>query len=149
MLHCIRTNSKNSDFQKLVAELDAFLKIVDGSEHSFYSQYNKIDTLKYAILAYENEMAVGCGAIRKFSEDTAEVKRMYVLPFHRGKGIANAVLFELEKWASELGYKRCILETGHKQPEAISLYRKSGFAVIPNYGQYGNVTNSICFEKML
>ena len=74
---------------------------------------------------------------------------MYVPPALRGKGIASAVLAELEKWAKELNYKKCILETGKKQPEAIALYNKNGYCIIPNYGQYENVENSVCFEKNL
>jgi GNAT superfamily N-acetyltransferase len=145
----MRTNSESPDFQDLVAELDAYLRIVDGNDHSFYAQYNKIAKIKYVVVAYENKMPAGCGAIKEYSADTVEVKRMYVPPAHRRKGIARSVLTELEKWAEEMGYKKCILETGHKQPEAISLYRSSGYKVIPNFGQYANVENSICFEKKI
>ena len=74
---------------------------------------------------------------------------MFVLPEYRGRGIASAVLSELEAWARELGYTRCILETGKKQPEAIRLYQKSGYTIIPNYGPYEQVENSVCMEKAL
>jgi len=67
----------------------------------------------------------------------------------RGRGIAQMALAELEKWAAELGYKKCILETGKRQPEAIRLYEKSGYKIIPNYGEYLNIENSVCFEKEL
>jgi len=72
---------------------------------------------------------------------------MYTLPEFRGKGIATKVLIELEKWTKELGYEKCILETGKKQPEAIALYKKNGYELIPNFGQYAGVDNSICFKK--
>jgi len=78
-----------------------------------------------------------------------EVKRMYVSPNHRGKGIAKKILSELEQWTKELGCKRCILETGVNQPEALALYHNSGFKRILNYGQYANVKTSFCFEKVL
>lgn len=78
-----------------------------------------------------------------------EVKRMFVSPDQRGKGIASIVLVELEKWAAELKYNKCILETGIRQPEAISLYKKNNYKLIENYGQYINVTSSVCFEKEL
>ena len=149
MIVCIRTNSENKDFQKLVAALDADLKIRDGEDHGFYSQFNKIDKIKYVVVAYENELPVGCGAIKEFTMDAMEVKRMYVPPELRGKGIASIVLSELEKWAKEIGSKRCVLETGKRQPEAISLYTKNGYSIIPNFGQYENVENSVCFEKKL
>lgn len=121
----------------------------DGEEHSFYAQFNRIDSIKYAIVAYENDGPVGCGAIKEYSPDTMEVKRMYTSPEHRGKGIASSVLGELERWAAELSYEKCILETGKKQPEAIALYKKSGYQVTPNYGQYVGVEDSVCFEKKL
>jgi GNAT superfamily N-acetyltransferase len=149
MIKCIRTDSNNQDFKKLVSELDADLKIRDGDDHSFYAQFNKIDAIKHAVVAYDNETAVGCGAIKEFTPDTMEVKRMYVSINYRGKGIASIVLKELEAWAAELNYDRCILETGNKQPEAIALYKKSSYKIIPNYGHYENVENSICFEKKL
>lgn len=149
MFNCIRTNFENKDFQKLVSELDADLVIRDGEEHSFYDQFNKIDKIKYAIVAYENEIAVGCGAIKEYSEDTMEVKRMYVALNKRRHGIASLILQQLELWAIELNYKKCLLETGIKQPEAIELYKKNGYMIIQNYGQYENVENSVCFEKVL
>jgi putative acetyltransferase len=149
MITCIRTNSENKDFQNLVADLNADLAIRDGEEHSFYAQYNKIDMLKQVVVAYENEIPVGCGAIKEYEPGCMEVKRMYVPPDQRGKGIASKVLTELECWANELNYSKCILETGKKQPEAIGLYIKSGYKVIPNYGQYAGVENSVCFEKVL
>jgi len=129
--------------------LDKELAIRDGEEHSFYAQYNKIDAIKYVVVAYEDENPVGCGAVKKFAENAMEVKRMFV-PFEsRGKGIASLVLQELEKWTAELGYANCVLETGYKQPEAIRLYEKNGYSKIPNYGQYIGMDNSICFEKVL
>jgi GNAT superfamily N-acetyltransferase len=149
MLHVIRTSASHEDFIKLVSKLDADLSDRDGDDHAFYHQFNRIDTLKYALVAYAQNEAVGCGAIKEFDADAMEVKRMYVLPNNRGKGIATTLLWELEKWALELGYMKCVLETGKRQPEAISLYEKSGYQRIPNYGQYKGVENSICFEKIV
>lgn len=149
MIKTIRTSSENPDFIKLVALLDADLAIRDGEEHDFYHQFNKIDAIKHVIIAYENETPLGCGAIKEFDPYSMEVKRMYTLSDSRGKGIATLILNELEHWATELLYDRCILETGKKQPEAIALYTKSGFKLIANYGQYKGVENSLCFEKKL
>ena len=149
MINFIRTNSENKYFQELVIELDADLRIRDGEDHSFYSQFNKIDKIRHAIVAFDNEVPVGCGAIKELSNNSMEVKRMYVPPGKRGMGIATAILKELENWASELKYTKCLLETGKKQPEAIELYKKNGYRIIPNYGQYEHVENSVCFEKIL
>lgn len=147
--HIKRTDSENIDFQMLVRELDKDLAVRDGDEHSFYAQYNKIDSLNYVVVVYENEEAIGCGAIKKFDNERMEVKRMFVPPEKRGNGIASLILKELEEWANELGFTKCILETGKKQPEAIALYRKNNYKIISNYGQYAGVENSVCFEKNL
>ena len=149
MISIIRTDSENQDFIHLVRLLDADLAKRDGSDHSFYAQFNKIDKIKHAVVAYENGQPIGCGAIKEFSTTAMEVKRMYTLPEYRGRGIATIVLYELEKWAAELSYKTCVLETGKRQPEAIDLYKKNGYCIIPNYGQYAGIENSICFEKLI
>ncbi|MFO7445403.1 MAG: GNAT family N-acetyltransferase [Ignavibacteriaceae bacterium] len=149
MIKILRTNSDNKDFAFLVALLDADLAVRDGDDHPFYAQYNKIDAIKYTVVAYENDKPLGCGAIKEYQPGIMEIKRMFVLPETRGKGIATKVLLELEKWAAELSYSKCILETGKKQPEAIALYKKNGYTMIPNYGQYAGMDNSVCFEKRL
>ncbi|MFT6214217.1 MAG: GNAT superfamily N-acetyltransferase [Roseivirga sp.] len=145
----IRTDSNHADFMKLIQSLDTYLAQIDGDEHGFYKQFNKIDHLKNVVIIYDNGQALGCGAIKAFEEKKMEVKRMYTLPESRGKGIASAVLSELEKWAKELGCDRCILETGQRMPDAIGLYQKTGYKKIDNYGQYIGVENSRCFEKKL
>lgn len=149
MIKCIRTNHDNKDFQKLATELDTFLRIHDGDDHAFYSQFNKIDTLNYAIVAYDNELPVGCGAIKEYASDAMEVKRMYVLPNRRGEGIATLILKALEQWCVELSCTKCLLETGIKLQEAIGLYQKNGYKPIPNFGQYENVETSVCLGKEL
>lgn len=149
MMKVIRTDSNNQDFVKLVQYLNADLAKRDGKEHAFYAQFNKIDRLKYVVVVYENGEAVGCGAMKEYSPNTMEIKRMYTLPKKRGKGIAGKVLRELEAWASELSYETCLLETGKRQPEAIGLYKKNGYTIVPNYGQYAKIENSVCFEKHL
>jgi len=144
-----RCNSDHTDFVTLVAHLDAELASRDGDDHAFYHQFNSIQNLKQTLVLYIDSSAVGCGAIKQFDDHSMEVKRMYVLPSHRGKSLATKILLALELWAKELGYKSCILETGKRQPEAIALYKKNGYATIPNYGQYVGVTNSVCFKKNL
>jgi GNAT superfamily N-acetyltransferase len=144
-----RTNSDDINFINLVALLDRDLKIRDGEDHTFYNQFNKIDKIKHAIVYYENDIAVGCGAFREKENDTVEIKRMFVNPDYRKRGIAAAVLKELENWAAELNYTYTILETGKKQPEAISLYQKSGYTIIPNYPPYEEMDNSVCMKKTL
>ena len=144
-----RTTSNDKDFIALVALLDEDLRIRDGEEHSFYAQFNKVDTIKHVVVIYENEIPIGCGAIKAYTENIMEVKRMYVKSTYRGRGIATLVLQALETWAKELGNKKTVLETGLKQPEAIALYKKNGYNIISNYGQYVGVENSVCFEKYI
>ena len=148
-LKIIRTNSENKDFIDLVKKLDAYLRITDGDEHAFYNQFNNIDVLKHVVVFYKDHEALGCGAIKKLEETSMEVKRMFVKEKARNKGIAKKILSELEVWAKELGYQKCILETGKRQVEAVQFYHNCGYKVIPNYGQYETMENSICFEKIL
>ncbi|UAM97748.1 GNAT family N-acetyltransferase [Polaribacter litorisediminis] len=145
----IRTNSENKDFIDLVKQLDAYLKITDEDEHDFYNQFNHIDVIKEVVVVYDGTIALGCGAIKKFDNHTAEIKRMFVSSEKRGLGIAQKIVTELEAWSKELGYEKCVLETGKRQIEAVKLYKKCGYKIIPNYGQYKNMENSICFEKHL
>lgn len=147
MISLIRTDSINQDFIELVKYLDADLAERDGDDHGFYSQFNKVDKLKYVVIAYENGKPTGCGAMREYAPNIMEIKRMYTSPQSRGKGIATKILIELELWATELSCKKCILETGKRQPEAIGLYKNNGYTIIPNYGQYTQMENSVCFEK--
>ena len=127
--------------------LDDELRIRDGADHPFYAQFNKLDAIRHVVVAYVDNIAVGCGAFRQYSRDTVEIKRMFVRPAHRGQGIASVVLSNLESWALEQNYTECILETGYNQPEAIALYNKAGYLQIPNYGPYTDIPNSICFGK--
>lgn len=150
MITLKRTNSENSNFSLLVKQLDVELAIRDGDDHAFYDQFNKLDSIKYVIVAFnENNTPIGCGAIKQFAAETMEVKRMFVPLEQRGKGVAVSILKELETWAAELGNTKCILETGIKQPEAIALYKKCDYQISENYGQYKGVEKSICFEKIL
>jgi len=144
-----RTTSTDPDFLKLVSLLDADLAVRNGDKHAFYSQFNKLDKIKHVVVAYEDGEPAGCGAIKEYAPDTMEVKRMFVLRDHRRKGIAENILRELETWAAELSYSKCILETSLNQQEAIGLYRKRGYQLIPNFGQYIGEENSICFVKQI
>lgn len=145
----IRTDANHPEFIKLVSQLDAILRELDGEEHEFYAQFNKIDTLEHVVLFYIDQLAVGCGALKKYSIDTMEIKRMYVLPEYRSLGIATKILSELESWMLSLGNTTSILETGIKQKDAIALYQKNHYIRIPSYSQYKDVENSVCFSKIL
>ena len=144
----LKTNSNHPDFQKLTRLFDDYLVEIDGDEKDFFAQYNQI-YIDNVIVCYEDEIAVGCGAFKEYEPTVAEIKRMFVLPEKRGKGIASTVLNALEIWAKENGFQHAILETSNQLTNAISLYQKSGYEVIPNYGQYIDVESSVCMKKNL
>jgi len=147
MIRLIRTNSVNKDFIRLIKDLDAYLAVSDGEDHSFYAQFNKVDLIKHVVLASYNEIIIACGAIKQYDPKTMEIKRMFTSSDYRGKGIAGLILIELQNWTKEMGFENCILETGKRQREAIRLYQKIGYEVITNYGQYAGMEDSICFMK--
>lgn len=149
MIRLLRTDSTNNDFISLVKKLDLFLAESDGQEHSFYSQFNSIKQIKHVVIAYKTTQAISCGAIKEYDSKTMEIKRMYTEPESRGNGTAALVLRELEHWATEMKFEKCILETGTRQTAAIRLYHKCAYQIIPNYGQYANMENSVCFMKRL
>lgn len=148
MISVQKTTSDNRDFKHLTKLFDEYLVDIDGDEKDFFAQYNQI-YLEHVIIYYENEMALGCGAFKEYEPKVAEIKRMFVLPEQRGKGIAVSILNELEVWAAFLGFKFTLLETSIRLESAIALYKKSGYEVIPNYGQYVGVESSICMKKNL
>jgi GNAT superfamily N-acetyltransferase len=100
------------------------------------------------VVCYLNGVAAACGAFRPF-EDSAEIKRMYVMPSLRGRGLARAILDFLEAEAVRRGFSRAILETGRQMTEALGLYRSRGWTEIPVFGTYAGDPKSICFEKHL
>jgi len=145
-MQLVRTTSNHSDFQKLIAIFDEYLVDIDGDQRDFFSHYNN-KHLEHALVVYDGETAVGCGGFKKYDEHTAEIKRMFVHPDHRGKGIASTILMELENWAKEEDFTAFILETSPKLTNAIALYKKTGYQLIPNFGQYIGVENSLCMKK--
>jgi GNAT superfamily N-acetyltransferase len=149
MVTLLRTNSNNIDFLDLVKKLDLYLKIVDGDDHSFYNQFNNIDILKHVVVVYKEDIPVGCGAFKRFDNNSVEIKRMFTLPTSRGQKVASKILNELELWAKELMYTSCVLETGKRQVAAVNFYTNQGYNIIPSFGPYKNIENSVCFEKQL
>ncbi len=144
----IRTNSQNQEFKRLVQSLNLDLARRDGKTHPL-SQFNDISNLNYVVLALKNDKAIGCGAISKYNFNSMEIKRMYVSPETRGQRVGEKILSELEDWSKELGYSRCILFMGSKQPEAGKLYRRNNYNSIEKYGILKDIPDSICLSKDL
>lgn len=107
--------------------------------------------LGYFMIGYLDDVPVACGGWRVNDElvGAAEIKRMYVVDSARGQGLARLVLAHLEVTAREAGLERMVLETGLRQPEAISLYTSSGYERIDNFGVYRDHPESRCFGKPL
>jgi putative acetyltransferase len=101
------------------------------------------------LAAFLDGEPVGCGGLGRWDETTGELRRMYVAPGHRGKGIGRAILFALEGAARELGYESIRLETGNEAPEAIGLYTAHGYEPIPCWGPFATDPKSRCYEKRL
>lgn len=144
-----RTNSADPDFRSLIILLDKELNKRYGElMQSTYDQHNHVIDIDTLVIAYNNNIPVACGCFKKYDHVSAEIKRMFVKNTERGQGVAYKILLELEVWAKENGFMQAILETGDKQHEAIALYQKLGYVIIPNYGQYAGLTTSICMGKI-
>ena len=99
------------------------------------------------LIAFSGGSPVGCGALRKMDDRTAEVRRIYVVRQARRSGIARGILVRLEEEASRLGYETLLLETGNRQHAAMALYESYGFTRIPAFGPYVNDPISLCYSK--
>jgi putative acetyltransferase len=120
-----------------------------GANH-FSLEANEVADDKGAFLvAYLGSDPVGCGAIRRIEDGVGEIKRMFVRPTARGHGVGAALLYAIEQTARQLGIHRLVLETGERQQEALSLYRRAGFTLIPCFGEYVDSPLSICMGKNL
>jgi putative acetyltransferase len=101
------------------------------------------------VVAFQSDHPVGCGAVRKIDARTGELKRMYVRPESRGRGVGRRLVAALEAEARSLGLSRVVLETGIRQRQALALYERTGFARIPPFGEYVSSPVSICMAKDL
>lgn len=144
----IERDASREAFADLIACLDKELAVRYGEAQAAYQPHNFVEHAE-AIVAMEDNIPAGCGCLRQYDDSTVEIKRMYVRPEYRGRGVAREILRRLESRAAELGYLVAVLETGLAQPEAIRLYENSGYARIPNYGPYAGMPGSVCFQKSL
>jgi GNAT superfamily N-acetyltransferase len=136
---------------QLIAELSAELGALYGGDGAGAFTPADVAVPRAAfIVAWLDDEPVGCGALRPMEADgIAEIKRMYVRPSARGKGLSRHILWKLEALARNYGYTRVWLETGTRQREALGLYETSGYRRMDCYGQYANEPLSVCFEKNL
>jgi GNAT superfamily N-acetyltransferase len=140
------------DGRRLVAALDAHLASRYSPEQRFGPHLKAEMVAPGAgtfLIARVDGVAVGCGALRRRDERTVEVKRMYVEPEMRGRGLAKQILRRLETAARAMGARRLVLETGVYQDEAIGLYRGVGFNPIDCFDEYAGTPTSLCFDKTI
>jgi putative acetyltransferase len=142
----------SADAQRLIEALDAHLASRYSPEQRFGPNLKPAQLatgLGAFVVARMDGRAVGCGAVRLLDTTTVEVKRMYVEPEMRGRGIGNDILAHLEDAGRELGARRAVLETGIYQDEAIGLYRRAGYSVVDCWGEYKTSPTSVCYEKAI
>lgn len=144
-----RTTTADKDFQLLVTHLDHELWNELKEDQAQYDQYNKVPDIKTAVVLYDGNIPAAIGCFKAFDESTVEIKRMFVEKVYRGKGCSKQILSELERWAQEEGYSHAILETSIHFKPARSLYTAAGYNIIPNYGQYAGLAESVCMKKDL
>lgn len=147
----IYTDGNNSDFIELCHGLDSYLNELVGGEEkrAEYIPYNQLDDIHDVILVYDNGIPVGCASFKKYDNECAEVKRVFIKQGYRGKGISKMLMEQLENAARKKGYRYLILESGEPLVAAMALYKKIGYKIIPNYGQYKDMPDSICMKKKL
>lgn len=149
-LQFVKTNAKNKDFKALAQKLDHEMWLRYGPHQEKYNGLNYLKEEAKVILIKFEQKLIGCGAFRALEDGkTIELKRVYVRPEYRGLGISKMLLQRLENWALQQGYRYAILETGNRQPEALGLYRNSGYVPIDRYNPYTQITESICMRKEL
>ena len=149
MIRIERTTPEDLGFQQVAEQLTRLLTEINGKDDAFFQNLNRSDTIPYALVAYDEDQPVGCGALRPYDTEHIEIKRMFVDSNARLQGVGSLLLQELELWARELGYRYTRLETSDMLEQAISLYQKFNYQIIPNYGSYECEAHSLCFEKDL
>jgi putative acetyltransferase len=144
---------ESPDAQRLIAALDAELSALfpePGANHFSLALTQVTEGAGAFLIAYDDQTPVGCGAVRRLDADTAELKRMYVAPSHRGRGVGRRLIAALEQEARTLGVSRIVLETGARLDRAIAMYTGMGYAPIPLFGEYlSSPDTSRCFGKAL
>ena len=148
-----RSTLASADSARLIAALNAELGAAfpePGANHFSLSAEQVEDGNGAFLIAYLDDRAVGCGAVRRLDAVTAELKRMYVDPSVRGRGIGRALVDALEREARLLGLTNVVLETGTRLARAIKLYGAMGYVPIPPFGEYlASPDTSLCFGKSL
>lgn len=150
-MNYILTDGGNADFAALCELLEESLEEAVGAtvQRSKYAPMNTLEKIRDAVVVYDGALPVACGGYRQYEDDVAEVKRVFVRKAYRGQGISRRLMELLEARTREQGYTALILETNGLLVPAMKLYESLGYMVIPNYGPYKDMPESVCMRKEL
>lgn len=138
---------KCPDYAMLAKQLDAYYISLVGDVHLKYAAVNDPKNMACIIVAYEGNTPVGCGCWKPVDEQTAEIKRIFVLPLYRRRGIASSIIDLLESHICASGYEKVLLETARTTDDSKALYLSLGYKEIPYYGSPAGAENCRCFLK--
>ncbi len=145
------TDGNDPEFISLCDALDHSLNVAMGGfeNRKKFVPFNQAKTMDLVVILYKDSTPIACGAIRRYDQNTAEIKRMFVKEEYRGQHFGKTILEELIHNAKERGYQSLLLETGNFLARAVALYKSTGFVVIPNYPPYENMEESVCMKLNL
>ena len=145
------TDGSHPAFQQFYAVTEAYYsRIVGGKENrTGFIPFNVSAEIPFVLLAFADGQPVGCAGLKRYSDMDAEVKRLWVEQEYRGRHIASALMDQIEDKARELGFRRAVLQTRPIMPDAVKLYTKRGYALIPNYPPYDRLPGTVCYAKEL
>lgn len=145
------TDGRNKDFILLCHALDDFLNAIAGGEkkRAQYVPYNAVDDIHDVIVIYDADKAIGCAGFKRYDEECAEVKRVFICDEYRGYGLSKRLMDCLENAARSKDFSYFVLESGEPLVAAMALYRSIGYETIPNYGPYVDMPESVCMKKKL
>ena len=150
-LRLVWTDGNDPDFRRFYADTEQFYnEIAGGAEkRQAFIPHNLSGSIPDAVIAYAGDNAAGCCGLRPYSEDAVEIKRLWVDPACRGRGIAGRIMEAVEARARKLGFERAILQTRPSMKAAVALYTRRGYRQIPNYPPYDKLEGAVCMGKLL
>lgn len=145
------TDGRNEDFRMFYLKTEEFYSSIVGGlkNRTAFVPYNISESITDVLIAYVSGAAVGCAGLKAYSDSDVEIKRVWVDPEYRGNHISSEMMDALEKKASELGFRRAILQTRPQMEAAVHLYTKRGYVLTDNYPPYDKLDGAICFAKEL
>ena len=143
------TDENNEDFISLAKKLwDEYVEI-SGDVVKEYQKFNTLEGKHFVILIFEEDTPIACGSFRKFSKDTAEIRRVYVEKNYRKQKLASYIMKNLEKTAKEQDYDYVVLETGVKNKVSRKFYKSLDYKIIDNFEPYRDMSTCLCLKKEL